>query len=98
MEKAEEDEIDMSHEKFLKYGVGIVTYLQIIYKIYRLLLWMSLLAVIQMALYWAVDGMGHISTDVGAYALTSFGNIGFPKARCSKEIINWQLKTVKMNF
>ena len=87
-----------SHKKFLKYGVGIVTYFQIMYKLSRMLVCLSLLAVVQMILYWAVGGYGHISAEIGAYALTSFGNVGFAKAVCSKDIIDWQVSTVKMNF
>lgn len=63
-----------------------------------MLMILSLLAVVQMILYWVVGGYGHISDEIGVYALTSFGNIGFAKAVCSKDIINWELTTVKMNF
>lgn len=78
--------------------MGIVTYFQFMFKLFRMLINLSLLAVVQMILYWVVDGYGHISDEIGAYALTSFGNIGFAKAVCSKDLIDWELTTVKMNF
>ena len=68
------------------------------FKLFRMLTILSLLAVVQMILYYVVGGYGHISADIGAYALTSFGNIGFAKAVCSKDLIDWELTTVKMNF
>ena len=69
--------------------MGIVTYFQIMNKIYRLFMILSLLAAVQMLLYYLVGGYGHISSEIGAFALTSFGDMGFSKSVCSKEIINW---------
>ena len=52
-----------------------------------------------MALYWRVGGYGHISNHVGLYALTSFGNMGFSKTICGKEIIDWtQSDSIKIQF
>ena len=87
-----------SHNHFLRYGVGIVTYLNIIFKLLCMVAGLSLLAIIQMILYWIVDGYGNLSNDIGGYALTSFGNIGFTKAVCSKDIINMEFEHINMNF
>ena len=51
-----------------------------------------------MVLYWTVGGYGNISKDVDLYAQTSFGNMGFSKAICRKELINWEDEAVEMEF
>ena len=89
---------EKSHYSFLKYGVGIVTYFDIIFRIQRLLFVISFLALAQMGLYWAIGGYGNIVEDIGFYALTSFGNMGFSKSICSKQLINWNSSILEMNF
>ena len=98
MKKKKQTHYESSHYQYLKYGIGIVTYFEIIYKIARLLFILSIPATLQMVLYWTVGGYGNISKDIDLYAQTSFGNMGFSKAICSKQLINWEDAAVEMEF
>ena len=53
-----------------------------------------------MLLYQSIDGLTFISDDVAPYAKTSFGNMGFSKSVCSKEIIdfNEELPLINIQF
>ena len=50
---------------------------------------LSIFAVVQMGLFYSIGGLGNLKTDVGLYARTSFGNMGFAKTVCMKQIINY---------
>ena len=52
-----------------------------------------------MGLYWSVGGYGSISDETSYFAITSFGNMGFAKAQCSREYINYgHGEFVHLNF
>ena len=52
-----------------------------------------------MGLYWSVGGYGSISDEIPYFALMSFGNMGFAKAQCSREYINYgHGEFVHLNF
>ena len=42
-----------------------------------------------MGLFYAQGGLNKLGEDTALYALTSFGNMGFPKPVCGKEVLNW---------
>lgn len=52
-----------------------------------------------MGLFWSVGGYGSISDEIPYFAVTSFGNMGFAKAQCSREYINYgHGEFVNLNF
>lgn len=52
-----------------------------------------------MGLYWSVGGYGSISDEIPYFALMSFGNMGFAKAQCSREYINYgHGEFINLNF
>ena len=80
----------MKEEVYLEYGVGIMSYFQLQWGLIRLFFFLTILASIQMILYWQTGGLVYIKDQVGIYVLSSFGNMGFAKPICAKENIIWE--------
>ena len=79
----------LQNDPFLPYGVGIVNYFQLQRRLMCLFSIICILAAIQMCLFYAQGGLNKLGEDTALYALTSFGNMGFPKPVCGKEVLNW---------
>ena len=80
----------LRNDPCLSYGAGIVTYYRMQRKLIRLFCVLALLASVQMIIFWLFGGLDHMSNaDVGVYARTSFGNIGFSKVVCFKQTIDF---------
>ena len=46
-------------------------------------------AAAQMALYATAGGLNFLGSEIPFSVSTSFGNMGFPKPVCGKDIFNW---------
>ena len=84
--------------KFLKYGASVVEFFRLQKRLLFLFLILSLIAAVQMLLYAHRGGLEYMNTKVPTYVQTSFGNMGFAKPVCSKDVVDFEEKLALINL
>jgi hypothetical protein len=88
-----EDEDDIA---LMSYGPGVSLYFNIQKKLITMFLIFSVFASIMMYIYSQQGGMNYLE-DHPFIHKTSFGNMGFPSAICSRRLMTPEAETVKMH-
>ena len=93
-------ESELSNYPYLIYGHGLYSFLKLNNWLVRIFFLLSFLAVIQMLVFRSFGGV----VDFKGYSIItnwSFGSFGYPKALCSKNLINWSdssQDSIELNF
>lgn len=82
-------EIDdpVKKDPYLKYGLGMQAYFQFQKDLIKLFCMLSVLAIPSIIIYNTSHGLTTVYDDLTYFDVSSYSNIGFPEAKCSRSVI-----------